>query len=77
MWIDRETRTAPCRYCGRAIIWATRPDGRAVAFDRPLVLAPALLTKADQQVVDVDRTKTTLHVQTCAAFQPPLEQGHR
>jgi len=73
MWIKRDTRSAKCRWCGTWIVWATRANGRVVAFDPPLAFAPSLLDDADGG--DVDLTRTRRHVDTCAAFSPPLAVG--
>jgi hypothetical protein len=57
-----------CRSCGASIEWATVAEsGRAMPFNRPLVLEPNLALEDGEPpvIARVDLTKTTPHFATC------------
>jgi hypothetical protein len=59
-------RLGTCRSCGAEIEWATvAASEKAMPFNRPIVLEPALALDDSMNIVRVDMEKTTSHFATC------------
>jgi hypothetical protein len=59
-------RVGTCRSCGASIEWAVvRPSGKAMPFNRPIVLLPALHMDDALGTARVDPEQTTSHFATC------------
>jgi hypothetical protein len=67
-------RLGHCRSCGAPIEWATvAASGKAMPFDRPIVLQPRLALDDPLEVGRVDMERTTSHFATC----PQRDQWRR